>query len=271
MKRIGIVYHSAIDEAVAFARELERVLSSQQVLVWLAPAHEEGKIKPLVPGTDLVLSLGGDGTILRSARAVVPHAIPILGINLGRLGFMAEVSPQEVKEHLDAILSGAGWVDERAMLETVVAGTQLYALNDVFMARGAVTRVVHIAVRLDGEVLTTYKADGVIVASATGSTGYALAAGGPIIYPQSRSILLQPISSHPGPSTALVLPPDAVISLELTSRHPAMLSIDGQIDFPVNSGEKIQVKRSTCVTRFLRLGSPFFFYKSLGQRLGGRL
>lgn len=256
---------------MAFARELEQVLSSRRLSVWLAPAYEEGKIKPQVRGTDLVLSLGGDGTILRSARAVVPHAIPILGINLGRLGFMAEASPQQVKEHLDAILSGDGWVDERAMLETVVAGNQLYALNDVVMARGGVARVVHITARLDGEVLATYRADGVIVASATGSTGYALSAGGPIIYPQAKEILLQPVSSHPGPSTALVLPPDAVVSLTVAIDRPAVLSIDGQIDFPLKGGDTIQVKRSTCVTRFLRLGSPFLFYKSLGQRLGGRL
>ncbi|GAH02056.1 unnamed protein product, partial [marine sediment metagenome] len=139
----------------------------------------------------------------RAVQVAVPGLTPIAGVNLGKLGFMTELSVDEAVAKLPALLAGEGWIDERAMLEAELspAGQDepariFYALNDVVVARGAIARTVYIEASIDGETLTTYKADGVIVATATGSTGYSLAAGGPILHPQSKEFLLLPIVPH---------------------------------------------------------------------------
>jgi len=191
-----------------------------------------------------------------------------VGINLGRLGFMTELSIDEARDKLAALLAGEGWVDERAMLQAELAGKWTYhALNDVVLGRGTVSRVIYVETTIDGTPLTTYKADGVIIATATGSTGYSLAAGGPILYPQSREILLNPISPHLTFANALVLPPAAIVELKLRTDHQAMLSIDGQINLALESGDTIRVSLSPHAARFLRAQPPAFFYSTLMERL----
>ena len=204
MKRVGILYHPVIEAAYTLAKELERFLTSEGVSVWLCSAWEGDKARAQVNGTDLMLSIGGDGTILRAVQAVVGNSTPVTGINLGRLGFMTELSADEAVAKLPALLAGEGWIDERAMLEAELSPSdqepeppgKFYALNDVVVSRGAIARVIYVEASIDGEPLTTYKADGVIVATATGSTGYSLAAGGPILHPQAEEfILLSGLSS----------------------------------------------------------------------------
>lgn len=240
-------------------------------------------MKGEVAGTDLALSVGGDGTILRVARAVVPWETPILGVNLGRLGFMTELSAEEVMDRLPALIAGEGWIDERAMLQAeLVPATEeatddrsgvsqlLHALNDVVVGRGKIPRIIHVKAIIDGELLTTYRSDGIIVSTATGSTGYCLAAGGPILYPQSQEILLRPISAHLSMNHTLVLPPTATIELEVHTDHQAVLSIDGQVDLILKDGDKVKVWRSPHSVRLLRVHPPTFFYSTLEQRLKGR-
>jgi len=276
LKRVGILYHPKIVAAGVLAEELEGFLPSLGTSVWLCSAWEEDKVKGCLTGTELILSIGGDGTILRAARAVVPEAIPIIGINLGTLGFMTELSAEECREKLPAFLAGEGWIDERAMLQVEVSragkGVTLpfNALNDVVVGRGAVSRVVRVDAIIDGAFLTTYKADGVIVATATGSTGYSLAAGGPILYPQAREMLLNPIAPHLVYANPLLLPSTAVVELETHTDHQAMLSIDGQVDLALESGDTLRARLSPHVTRFLRAQAPTFFYSSLMHRLGRR-
>ncbi|GAH61537.1 unnamed protein product, partial [marine sediment metagenome] len=166
MKRIGILYHPMIKAAYSLAEKLEKFLGSRGVSVWLCSAWEGEKAKAQVDDTDLIISIGGDGTILRAAQAVVPGLTPITGINLGRLGFMTELSADEALDKLPALLAGEGWIDERAMLEAELLpadeehGTvqMFYALNDVVMARGAIARIVYVEASINGELLTTYKA-----------------------------------------------------------------------------------------------------------------
>jgi len=276
LKKVGIIYHPKIAAAGALAEELAGFLPSLGVSVWRCSAWEEGEVKACLGGTELILSIGGDGTILRAARAVVTGAIPIIGINLGTLGFMTELSADDVREKLPAFLDGEGWIDERAMLqvELMRAGKDACppfdALNDVVVGRGAISRVVRVDAIIDGAFLTTYKADGVILATATGSTGYSLAAGGPILYPQARGMLLNPISPHPGYANPLLLSPSANVELKVHTDHQAMLSIDGQVDLEMESGDTIRARLSPHVTRFLRARPPDFFYSSLMQRLGRR-
>ena len=268
MKRVGILYHPKIAAAGALAQELGGYLPSLEASAWLCSAWEEEDVRSQVEGTDLILSIGGDGTILRAARAVVPWSIPIVGINLGRLGFMTELGADEAQQKLPAFIAGEGWIDERAMLRAELeARDSFHALNDVVIGRGAITRVIYMETLIDGAPLTTYKADGVILATATGSTGYSLAAGGPILYPQSREILLTPIAPHPTFANALVLPPTATVELRVRTDHQAMLSIDGQIDVAIESGERIRVRLSPHATRFLRSQPPTFFFSNLMERL----
>ena len=278
MKQIGILYHPKIEAAHTVAKELQKFLGSRGISVWLCSAWEREKARAQVKDTDLLLSIGGDGTILRAAQAVLPGLTPITGINLGKLGFMTELSVDEAMEKLSALLAGEGWIDERALLEAELSpqhgenepSRMFYALNDVVVARGAIARVVYVEASIDGEPLTTYKADGVIVATATGSTGYSLAAGGPILHPQANEFLLLPILPHLSSVYTMVLPATSVVKLRVTTAHEATLSIDGHINLPLSSGASITVKHSSNTARFLRVHPETSFYGSLEQRLKGK-
>ena len=275
VKKVGILYHPMIKAAYTLAKELGNFLSSKGVSVWLCSAWEGEQAKAQVAGTDLIVTVGGDGTILRAAQAAVPGLIPITGINLGKLGFMTELNVDEVRDKLGALLQGEGWIDERAMLEAELSATDkepgiFYALNDVVVARGAVARMVYVEASIDGQLLTTYRADGVILATATGSTGYSLAAGGPILHPQAEEFLLLPIMPHLSPAYTMVLPATAVVSLRLTTAHQATLSIDGHINLLLSSGAVITVRHSSYTGRFLRIHPETSFYGSLEQKLKGK-
>jgi NAD+ kinase len=275
VNRVGILYHPKIEAAYALAGELQKFLTSKGISVWLCSAWEGEEVRAQVNGTDLMLSIGGDGTILRAAQAVVLNPIPVTGINLGKLGFMTELSADEAMAKLPALLTGEGWIDERAMLEAEFSPSDqepprvFYALNDVVVSRGTIARVVYVEASVDGELMTTYKADGVIVATATGSTGYSLAAGGPILHPQSKEFLLLPMLPHLSSAYCLVLPSTAVVKLCVNTDHQAALSIDGHINLPLNSGATITVKHSSATARFLRI-YPTIFYDSLELRLKGK-
>lgn len=274
MKKIGILYHPMNEAARGLAEEVEAFLAARGIAVWLCSVWDGEQAKPQVDGTDLLLTVGGDGTILRAAQiaAAASQPVPITGINLGKLGFMTELGAKEVEDKLPALLEGKGWLDERAMLEAGLNDdeTTYYALNDVVVARGAVARVVYVEAAIDGEKLTTYKADGVVVATATGSTGYSLSAGGPILHPRSREYLLSPILPHLSLGYSLVLPATAVVQLRVATVHEATLSIDGHINPPLADGAVITVKQSPSCARFLRLRPENAFYGSLERKLKGK-
>jgi NAD+ kinase len=272
MKRVGILYHPMIDTARTLAEELEAFIGARGVEVWLGSAWEGEEAKSKLDGTELIITVGGDGTILRAAQVIVPAPIPITGVNLGRLGFMTELSAKEAKAKLPALLDGKGWLDERSMLEAELSSKPsrlFYALNDVVVARGEVARVIFVEASVDGEPLATYKADGVIVATATGSTGYSLAAGGPILHPQSADFLLVPISPHLSPAYPLVLPAASVVKLKVSTTHQAALSVDGHINLTLADGDVITIRHSRNFGRFLRVHSGDF-YGSLEQKLKGK-
>jgi NAD+ kinase len=274
MKRVGILYHPLNEAAYPLAEELQKFLDAKGVSAWLCSAWKGEEAGAQVANTDLILTIGGDGTILRAAQVAVPASIPITGVNLGKLGFMTELKADEVKAKLPALLAGEGWLDERAMLEAELLATDqeppriFHALNDVVAARGEVARLVYVDTSIDGKPLTGYGADGVIVATATGSTGYSMAAGGPILHPQAEEFLLLPILPHLSSAYTLVLPPTAVVKLRISTTHQATLSIDGHINLPLPSGASITVKHSSNKIRFLRI-HPENFYGSLEPKLKG--
>ncbi len=278
VKTIGILYHPMIETAHTLAEKLQAFLTSRGVSVWLCSAWEEEKARAQLNDTDLVLTTGGDGTILRAAHLTFLGQIPITGVNLGKLGFMTELSADEAIDRLPALLAGDGWIDQRAVLQAELSPVDqeqespriFYALNDVVLARGAIARAVNIEASIDGELLTTYKADGVIVATATGSTGYSLSAAGPILHPQAKELLMLPILPHLSSAYTLVLPSTAVVRLRVSTPHQATLSIDGQINLSLSTGAVVTIKRSSNRARFLRIHPEASFYSSLEQRLKGK-
>ena len=275
MVKIGILYHPKVEATLNKAKELEEFITSKSVEVWVCSAWEHRQACDLMDDTELVLTVGGDGTILRAVQAVMPSMTPITGINLGKLGFMTELDDGEVLEKLPALLEGQGWIDERYMLQAEISGnfgkTQVFhALNDVVVARGAIARAVNIGVVVNGQQLTDYRADGVIVATATGSTGYAMAAGGPVIYPGSPDMLLAPVAPHLSSLSPVVLPGTAVVELSIDTYLVATLSIDGHINLPLSGSDVIKVSRSPYRARFRRLRPGESFYGSLEAKLKGR-
>ncbi len=266
VKRVGILYHPQREKARDLAGKLEELLSARGISSWQCSAWDEDKAKPQVESSDLILSIGGDGSILRAARIVIPYTVPILGVNLGRLGFITEFKGNEILTNLPDLLEDGGWIDERAMLEAQLNGRSFHALNDV-VVRSTTARLINIKTEIDGEMLFTYRADGIIIATATGSTGYSLAAGGPILYPQSREIVLQPVSCHLGLNRALVISPQGRIKFNIATYDGAVLSLDGQVNLPLSAGQDVMVKLSSHTTHFLRIHQPACFYSSLWQKL----
>ncbi len=275
MKKVGIVYHPLNKGALVLAQKVADFLGSSGVTCWLCSAWEGQQLSKQVTDTELILTIGGDGTILRTAQALVSHSIPITGINMGRLGFLTELAANEAIEKLPALLAGEGWIDERAMLEVEFDGSEgqtdkkLFVLNDVVIARGEIARIISVEARINDEPLITYKADGVIAATATGSTGYSLACGGPILHPQALQFLLVPIVPHLSLGNALLLPSEAIVKLRVGTIHKAVLSVDGHISLPLAGGDGITIKRSKVITRFLRTSPRDSFYTTLEQKLKG--
>jgi NAD+ kinase len=272
-KKIGILFQSKVPAAGTLAEQLAKVVGDMGASVWVCSAWEEDKACEQIEGTRFVICLGGDGTILRAARIASPRGIPILGVNLGRLGFMTELNAEDALAKVPAFIEGVGWVEERAMIQAEVASANvapLHALNDVVVGRGERCRLIRVKAKVDGELLTTYKCDGLILSTATGSTGYSLAAGGPILHPHSEEILLKPIAAHLSLATALVLPAEAVVELEVSTTHRATLSVDGQIEVPLSDGDIVRVKRSPYITKMLRSEWPATFYSTLMPKLEKR-
>jgi NAD+ kinase len=272
LESIGVVYVETSPPAVEMMETLRRTLTEQGRRVWTCSSRADDHLNGQLAGTDAVLVLGGDGTILAVARSCAEQQVPILGVNFGRVGFLTELEPGEVDEKLPLYLDGNFWVDERSMLQAQVEthGTthSLMALNDIVLVRGAEPRVVRVKIWIDGHLYNSTVADGVIVSTATGSTAYNLSAGGPILHPQVRSKVLTPIAPHLVADRSLILEANATITMELQPRSTtAVLSADGQINVDVAVGNQVTVTSSVHLTRFLRRRPPTWFYRILSAKL----
>ncbi len=269
MNKVGIFLAARWRGANELLESLRDVLASQVEVVWQTSNWDDSPAQEQIEGTDCIICLGGDGSMLWAARAVVPHAVPIFGVNMGRLGFLAEIGPKELMDKLPRVLAGEGRVEERAMLQAQVPawGQTFQALNDVVVGRSLAGRPVYLDVSVDGRRLAVYRSDAVIVASATGSTGYSLSAGGPILHPESREMVLTPVAPHLAPARSLVLPDDAVVDLVLSTEEGATVSVDGQVNRALERGDSVTVCRSPHVARFLRLSEPADYYRILAERL----
>lgn len=222
-------------------------------------------IQKEIRDADMLICFGGDGTILHSSKIATEHGLPILGVNIGTMGFIAELEAGEM-ELLRRIPKGDYTVEPRSMLDvTVTNGRQTIlhetALNDAVVTKGAIARVIQLTIRCDGVEASSFSGDGVIVCTPTGSTAYSMSAGGPIIEPSARNLLITPICAHAIQAKSIVVSPERVVSIRVgkIGRHNAFLSVDGGRAFRLSMGDEISVRSSQKVTQLVRLKNTSFF------------
>ncbi|HUS17404.1 MAG TPA: NAD(+)/NADH kinase [Chloroflexia bacterium] len=272
VQKVGIVANPTIPAAAGVVRDVEALLHAAGV------ATEECT-DPLAPdnwtaqdGFDLIFALGGDGTILRASRLAAPLHVPLLGINLGRVGFLSEFGPEVMAERIPLVLEGHYWVERRSMLHAELwrEGERLHsfdALNDVVASRASLSRVVDCTLMVNGQKVTTYVADGVILATPTGSTAYSMAAGGPILHPELRAIIVTPIAPYLTIIRSLILPDDSQVELDISTDDTAFLTVDGQQHVPLATGDAIRITTSPTPALFARLQPRSYFAATLSGRL----
>lgn len=217
---------------------------------------------------DLLIALGGDGTMLRAGHLCAPIGVPILGINLGHFGFLMEIREDQWQEFLPHLFEGNYWLENRMMLcAEHWRGDKMLdnwdVLNEVVVGRGEIVRPVRIETSVDGRYLTTFVADGLIAATPTGSTAYALAVGGPVLAPELRNIMIVPIAPHLSIDRAIVMAEGSSVTIVLHTSHQAVLSVDGQMPVRMIDGDRVQARAGDHSAQFVRFQDPGYFYRNL--------
>jgi NAD+ kinase len=263
MKRIGVISKAGRPEPIEILREFLPWLDNKGLEFFLdmetaSRLDTKGYPRSEIPAlVDLIVVLGGDGTMLNVARLVCDKGIPILGVNLGGLGFITEVQGEELYEAMEKTLKGESSIEERLMLTALIHRhgeriAEYTVLNDVVINKGALARIVDLETYINKTYVTTFKADGLIVSTPTGSTAYSLSAGGPVLYPTLDSIILTPICPHTLTNRPTVLPDDVLIEVVLKSMsEDVFLTLDGQVGFSLRKDDVVEIKRSPFKTKLL--------------------
>lgn len=283
MDRFCIITNSDKDKELKLTGEIVSYLEAhgRQCLVQQAQRREEGPFHytdpGLIPeGTECILVLGGDGTLLQAARDVVHREIPLLGMNLGTLGFLAEVDRNSIYTSLDQIMADDFEIEERMMLTgTVLRGNQILgedvALNDIVISRDGPLRVVRFKNYVNNEYLNSYNADGIIISTPTGSTGYSLSCGGPVVSPNAAMALMTPIAPHTMNTRSIIFPAEDVITVEIgegrrQELEKGLASFDGDTVIPMVTGDRIVIRKATVSCRILKL-NHLSFVEVLRQKM----
>ena len=261
IKKVGIIANIAKEKSSEYTAALREWMIGRGLEVYLEegiaakigglPGVERRKLWSIV---DLIVVFGGDGTILRTARLVRDRDVPIVGINLGVFGYLTEVNLDEMYSALEVILAGEFQVEKRMMLDVEINGGEETllegsVLNDVVINRGNLSRIIELETTVDDRYMTTFKADGLIISTPTGSTAYSLSAGGPIVFPELYSIIINPICPHTLTNRPIILPESAEIKVTLrTMEKGANVTLDGQVSFTVKSGDTVTIRKSRHVT-----------------------
>lgn len=269
-RRIGVVGYPRDEELSEVLRRLAELTARYDAELYLVP-----ELRTIVEGAgvfdaddvDLLVTLGGDGTLLSGARTVADSDIPVLGVNLGHLGFLTSVSSTDLDAAFESLMRGDYWLDRRFMLDVHVLRTTgeersaFVALNDAVLHKGGLARMIRIALFIgDAEEIGTYSADGIILSTPTGSTAYSLSAGGPIVEPTVDCIVATPISPHTLAVRPLVLPGTSVLTIEVRSPGAELiLTVDGQDGARLESGERLQIRRSDTAVPLVRFEDQTFF------------
>jgi NAD+ kinase len=271
-KQPVVVSYPKMPDAYAEADLIVKFLKEKGFDAPQGSLYDEDLRKSVKQGKfDMMIAVGGDGTMLRAGHLCAPCGVPILGINLGSLGFLIQIEKGEWREMLSRLFKGEAWIEDRMMLhaEHIRGGETLghwHALNEAVVSRGLNLRPVRLAVSVDGRVLTTYFCDGLIASTATGSTAYALAAGGPILPPDLRNILIVPIAPHLSVDRAVVLSEGSSVSMIVKSDN-AVVSVDGQPPISLAEDDHIDVRAAEYAAQFVRFGDPGYFYRNLNAHM----
>lgn len=279
MERIGFAFNPTKPAAVDLRDRALRWCAGAGCDGW---ALESGDTKHLVDqleSTDCLVVLGGDGTFLRAARALAVVDVPVLGVNSGHVGFLSKVEPDALEETLAQLLKGDYAIEARMMLEARIArhahadspsperdGGALAALNDAAIVRGGEARVLHLDVSVDDTHLASYVADGVIVATPTGSTAYSFSAGGPILDPTSRNLIVTPVAAYLSSIRSVVVGPSHVVCVQLADGPPAIVSIDGRDDYPIEPGDSVEIRTLERPLRLVEPRNALPFWELLRQK-----
>jgi len=272
MVKIGILYHPTRANSIQLAQQAAAYLGQCGVSYWQGDAEDEASLAAAAPDLDVVVTLGGDGTIVHAVRILSGFKVPILGVNLGRLGFLAEIEPADMETGLRKLLASEYRVEQRMLLRyelrrtgnLVLAGE---AINDVVLGRGRSSRTVRITVDVDGHYVMTQTADAMIVSTPTGSTAYCLAAGGPIVSPDLDCLILTPVAPHISVAHAIVIPAKRSVRLRLLKGQCATLTVDGQVDQEIDSDDEVVCSAASNTARFIRFGCDGYYYETVLRRL----
>lgn len=264
IKKVGIIANIEKEKSPEYAHILKRWLVEQGVEVFFEDAiarkcgDERGlDRRKLASVVDLLVVFGGDGTMLRTARSVRNFDIPILGINMGGFGYLTEVNLSEMISALEMILKGDYRIEPRMMLDAAISRErepvkERTVLNDVVINRGNLSRIVELETIVNDRYLTTFKADGLIISTPTGSTAYSLSAGGPIVFPEQRLLILNPLCPHTLTNRPIILPEDATVKIILwTKGQGATVTLDGQVSYTVKDGDTVTIRKSPCITNLM--------------------
>ena len=258
--RIGFAYNPTIEATVELAARASGWCRRRGIDEWRAQAGDSEALAAELPTTDALVVLGGDGTFLRAARAVAEVDVPLLGINLGKVGFLSKAEASDLEPVLEKISAGDFTIDARLAIEGRILrqgvgddAARHVALNDIVIARGSLARVCRLDVSIDDSHLATFIADGLVVASPTGSTGYSFSAGGPILDPESRNLVVTPIAAYLSAIRSVVVSPQQVVRCRVVDAFEALVSVDGREDLPIAVGDVVEVR---AMDRPIRLIEP---------------
>jgi NAD+ kinase len=272
-QKIAVIWNAGLNEAASESQKIATYLQAQGIGIRCGELTDTDlRTRIQQHEFDLVIALGGDGTMLRAGHLCAPVHIPILGVNMGRLGFLMEVRRTDWPDLLPRLLQGDYWLEKRMMLRSELWHAKEMTgswnvLNEVFVGRGEQVRPVHLSTYLDDSFLTTYVADGLIAATPTGSTAYALAAGGPILPPELRNIFIVPVAPHLSIERAVVLAEGSSVSITVNTVHQAVISIDGQPPLSISDGDCVHVSASDDTVSFVRFQDPGYFYRNLTSHM----
>jgi NAD+ kinase len=260
ISRIGFAYNPTNEAAVDVRERAAGWCRMRKIDHWATQAQDFEKLCSELSTTDVLVVLGGDGTFLRAARAVIDVDVPLIGINLGKVGFLSKAEASELEDVLARIVAGEYAIDERMALQARIlpagrkeGGTTHHALNDIVVARGALARVCRLDVAIGPSHLATFIADGLVVASPTGSTGYSFSAGGPVVDPLSRNLIVTPIAGYLSAIRSVVVSPRQIVTCRVVDANEALVSIDGREDIPISVGDVVEVR---ALERPIRLIEP---------------
>jgi len=269
IRRVAIVSHPKLQEAVDEAQKVSEFLEQLGIRTEFGFLNSEDmhrKVKS--EDFDILIALGGDGTMLRAGHLSAPLGLPILGINLGHFGFLIEIRSQQWRDYIPRMLDGDYWIEKRMTIsaEHWRAADLLgkwEALNEVVVCRGQLVRPIKLTALVDNRYLTTYVADALIASTPTGSTAYAFAAGGPILPPELRNILLVPVAPHLSLDRAIVLAEGSSVSITVKTDHQAVFSVDGQVPVGLTEDDRVDIRAGEHTVQFIRFQDPGYFYRNL--------